>query len=116
MVVTPPAAALRVDRAGQHHEARSAVPFAGGRAALRYVSDDAVGDQHIAVLDDPIRENDRPRKDLIRHELPFAIECLANVSAASLSGERQTRELTDRKNQTRDAAAALDFCYGLSYL
>jgi hypothetical protein len=80
------------------------------------MADNAVGHQHKAVLDDPIRENDRPREDLICHELPSTIECPANVSAALLFGERQTRELADRKNQTRSAAAALDFSHDPSYL
>ena len=91
MVVTPPAAALRVD------QMKSSWPFwlrlctwasiapgstrmpgppcrspAGG-LPVRHMPDNTVRRQHIAVLDDPIRENDRPRKDLIRHEFPAVI-------------------------------------------
>ncbi len=64
---------LRVDRARQHQESRPAMPFARGRATFGDVSDDAIRREHVTVLDDPIRENDCPREDLICHELPFAI-------------------------------------------
>jgi hypothetical protein len=59
---------LPVDCAGQHEEGCASVAFAGRRRTLAYVMHDAVRHENIAVLDNPIGENDGPAKDFVRHE------------------------------------------------
>ena len=89
IVVTPPAAALRVDQMksswpfwlrlctwasiapGQHEKSGATMFLAGRRRAGTDPLHQAVADQHVTVLDDPIRQHHRAREHLIGHEFSF---------------------------------------------
>jgi hypothetical protein len=58
---------LPVNGAGQDKEARSAVAFGGRRGFLAHTLHRAVCDKNVAVLDDPIGEDDGSNKDFVRH-------------------------------------------------
>ena len=63
---------LPVNGAGQDKEARAAVVFAGRRGFLAHAMNDAVRYENIAVIDDPIGEDDGSNKDFVRHEFKLS--------------------------------------------
>jgi len=58
---------LRIDRSGKHKKPGAPMPFASRRRRGADSLHQAVGDQNIAVADDPIGQDDRSREDLIGH-------------------------------------------------
>ena len=60
---------LSVDRAGKHKKALAPVAFAGRRRSPARKVDDPVGDENVAILNDPVREDDSSNKNLVGHDL-----------------------------------------------
>ena len=100
---------LSVDRAGKHKKARAPMAFAGRRGSPAHAVNDAFGDENIAILNDPIGEDDGSNKDFVRHDsnsrpIDFCTRWPQTRGAGRI-GPRRLAETDYREKRSR-----LDIC------